>query len=317
MTVALPPADPLSRKPTPANEIDGARMSSQPIGVSAPIPTTPGEDDSGLLLPWLLALLLIAGGGLLFAFRGRFRAVAPEPVPAGAPFAFPPELPPRSFPPAPPSTPLQAPVSGGITVKRPDAFAPRADPVPPRAAPAKAMGIVSTKLRPWLEIDFEPSQAVIDPGQASVQFDVVVTNSGSAPARQVLVEACMVNAGPEQDAELRRFFEAPIGTGDRIAAIPPLGKIALKSAVSLPLDQVRAYEVGGRKLFVPLVAFNALYEWGNSGGQSSAAFILGRSTSAGDGEGEGDGRMAPLRLDLGPRAFRGLEGRRHPLGMRR
>ena len=156
---------------------------------------------------------------------------------------------------------------------------------------------------------------MIDEAQAHVQFDVVVTNSGNAPARQVLVEACMVNAGPEQDAELRRFFDSPVGVGDRIEAIPPLGKIQLKSAVSLPLDQVRAYEVGGRKLFVPLVAFNALYAWGSSSGQSSAAFILGRGTSAADGE--GDARMAPLRLDLGPRIFRELDSRRHSLGLRR
>ncbi|MDP9086169.1 MAG: hypothetical protein M3N02_05310, partial [Pseudomonadota bacterium] len=170
---------------------------------------------------------------------------------------------------------------------------------------------------PWLEIEFEPTRAVIDDAQASVQFDVVVTNSGSAPARQVLVEACMVNAGPEQDGELRRFFEAPVGAGDRIDSIPPLGRISLKSAVSLPLDQVRAYEVGGRKLFVPLVAFNALYAWGSGQGQSSAAFILGRSPTASDAEGDPDAKMAPLRLDLGPRQFRGIEGRRHPLGMRR
>ena len=102
-----------------------------------------------------------------------------------------------------------------------------------------------------------------------------------------------------------------------MAVIAPLARIALKSIVSLPLDQVRAYEVNGRRLFVPLVAFNALYEWGSSAGQTSASFILGRATSSSDGEDEGDSRMAPLRLDLGPRIFRGLEGRRHPLSMRR
>ena len=94
-------------------------------------------------------------------------------------------------------------------------------------------------------------------------------------------------------------------------------RVALKSAVGLPLDQVRAYEIDGRRLFVPLVAFNALYEWGSSAGQTSASFMLGRTTrSSGDGE-EGDSRMAPLRLDLGPRIFRGLEGRRQPLVLRR
>ena len=314
VTVALPPADPLARRPTPAIEGDIPRMSSQPIGNAGLSPAEPLPDDkSGSLLPWILALLAIGGGVLAYAFRGRFRA-SPLRMPALAtgPLPLPRELPPRSFPPAPPPPP-----QGTINVRRPDPFALEPSTTPPAITTARPAGIVSTRLRPWLEIEFEPTRAVIDDNQASVMFDIIVTNSGNAPARQVLVEACMVNAGPEQDAELRRFFDAPVGMGDRIAMIPPLGKIALKSAVSLLLDQVRGYEVGGRRLFVPLVAFNALYEWGSSQGQSSAAYILGRSTSTSEGDGERDGRMAPLRLDLGPRIFRGLEGRRHPLGMRR
>jgi hypothetical protein len=326
VTIALPPADPLSRKPTPAGEGGEPRLSSQPMGPGAPLETANDDDavaGGSSLLPWIVALLLLGGAAIFYAVRTRGRPMA-EPALAGpaVPLPLPRELPPRSFPPAPPPPPAPVPQPrmatpvGGITIKRPDAFAPP-PPAAPVAAPPKPIGIVSTRLRPWLEIEFEPTRAVIDEAQASVQFDVVVVNSGSGPARNVLVEACMINAGPEQEAELRRFFDAPVGQGDRIDSIPPLGRISLKSAVSLPLDQVRAYEVGGRKLFVPLVAFNALYAWGSSEGQSSAAFILGRASRASDGEGDPDAKMAPLRLDLGPRIFRGLEGRRHPLGMRR
>ncbi len=321
VTVALPPAQPvsaspLSSRPTPANEADIPRISSQPLGAGAPLRQS-GDEDSDPTLPWIIALLLAGGAALAFLFRSRWRA---EPARATGPMTLPREMEPRSFPPAPPQpvpepTPLvRAPVIGGITIKRPNAFAP-AETAPPQ--PVRAGGIVSTRLRPWLEIEFEPTRAVIDEARASVEFDVLVVNSGNAPARNVLVEACMINAGPEQDGELRRFFDAPVGAGDRIVAIAPLARIALKSIVSLPLDQVRAYEVNGRRLFVPLVAFNALYEWGSSAGQTSASFILGRATSSSDDEGEGDSRMAPLRLDLGPRIFRGLEGRRHPLGLRR
>ena len=204
--------------------------------------------------------------------------------------------------------------TGGITVRRPAAFAPRQpEPTP---SPVRPVGIVSSRLRPWLDIRFEPSRAVIDEAQASVQFDITVTNSGGAPARNVLVEGVMINAGAEQDIELSRFFEAPVGAGERIDAIPPMGSVELKSAVSLPLEQVRTYDVGGRKLFVPMIAFNALYEWSNGTGQSSASFLLGRSGS-GEAEGDGSSRMAPLRLDLGPRLFRDLDARRHTLGVRR
>ena len=326
VTIALPPADPLSRRATPANDADMPSLSSQPIDSAPPPSSAPlPNDDIGSLLPWLIAVLLLAGGAIAYALRGRLRPTrTAEPALAGGPLALPRELPKREFPPAPPArpeprpdaTPRMAAPPGGITVKRPSPFpAGQPAPAPPTGAPPT--GIVSTRLRPWLEIAFEPSSAVIDEAQASVQFDIIVTNSGNAPARQVLIEACMINAGPDQDAELRRFIDQPVGAGDRINVIPPLGKIALKSAVALPLNQLRAYEVRGRRLFVPLIGFNALYEWGSNKGQSSAGFILGRATSAADGEGETDGRMAPLRLDLGPRVFRGLDSRRHPLAMRR
>ena len=319
VTVALPPADPLTRSPTPANDADGNRLSSQPSGM-APGSEPPTGDDRDALWMGIVGLLLAALGGLIYAFRRRFRPIqALEPAFAAEGLALPSKLAPRSFPPTPPPPPPPSPYppapSGGITVKRP-VLQPATEAGPrPDAVPARAGGIVSTRLRPWLELEFEPTRAVIDGAQASVQFDVVVTNSGNAPARNVLVEACMINASPEQDRELRAFFDRPVGQGDRIDAIPPLARIALKSAVSLPLEQVRAYEVEGRRLFVPLVAFNALYEWGASEGQSSASFILGRGEK--DGEAEPGKRMAPLRLDLGPRVFRELDSRRHALEMRR
>ena len=295
------------------------RLSTRPMAADAPLESALFDDALGGFLPWLIGVLLVAGGAALAWFlRSRSSGAGQiEQALAGGPRPIPRDLPPRIYPPvaSPPVAPRATAPTGGITVKRPNAFAePRPTSAPLPTTP-KPFGIVSTRLRPWLDLSFEPSRATIDETNANVTFDVVVTNSGNAPARQVSVEVCMVNAGPEQDTELRRFFDAPVGAGERIDAIPPLGKIQLKSAVSLPLDRVRAYEVGGRQLFVPLVAFNALYEWGGNAGQSSAAFILGRGSGGADGA--GDSRMAPLRLDLGPRVFHELDARRHSLGMRR
>ena len=334
VTVALPPADPLGTSPTPANENGVAGIAGQPIGATGSL-AADGE-GSARFLPWLIALLLAGGAVVAWLLRARWRREPayddaatfvperPEPVGYASPPAPEPARQPQRAPTAAPL--LRAPVSGGITVKRPDGFAPAAPPPPtPSTTPSlQTMGIVSTRLRPWLEIELVPSRAIVDEAQASVEFDVVVTNSGNGPARHVLVEACMINAGEEQDDELKRFFDAPVGAGDRIDAIAPLSTITLKSAVSLPLAQVRAYEVGGRRLFVPVVAFNALYEWGAGKGQTSASFLLGRATGVSDevpgDEGEAptiDRRMAPLRLDLGPRVFRRLDARRHSMGKRR
>jgi len=168
--------------------------------------------------------------------------------------------------------------------------------------------VVTTSLRPWLDIEFTPGRCVVEDDKATIQFDVTLFNSGSAPARDVLIEASMFNAGPAQDQEIGAFFARPQAEGDRIPAIPPLRRVALKSAVSLTREQLRQFEVAGRKLFVPLVGVNALYRWSGGEGQTSASYVVGRDTQS--------EKMAPLRLDLGPRIFRGLGARRHDASVR-
>jgi hypothetical protein len=61
-------------------------------------------------------------------------------------------------------------------------------------------------------------------------------------------------------------------------------------------------------VLVPVLAFNTLYSWGGSAGQSSASYLLGR-----DRNGE---KLSPFRLDLGPRVFRGLGARLLPGAIR-
>ena len=146
------------------------------------------------------------------------------------------------------------------------------------------------------------------PTDAVLQFDILVTNSGSAPARDVLIEAKMFAAHAGQDQEIAAFFHQPEGAGDRIPGIAPLGKLSLKSAVRMPIEQLHSFEANGRKLFVPLVGFNVLFRSGGGEGQASASFLVGR----GDEEAE---KLAPFRLDLGPRIFRGLSARSHSLGL--
>jgi hypothetical protein len=91
--------------------------------------------------------------------------------------------------------------------------------------------------------------------------------------------------------------------------LPPLKGVELRSSVSLPLDQLRVFEVAERRLFVPLIGLNALYRWSGGAGQTSCSFLIGR-------EGKGE-KMAPFRLDLGPRVFRGLGMREHHVQVRR
>jgi len=287
------PLSPVAVEPAPAE--------AQPASSAAPdgfVEAGP-ESDGGFwsVAPWLLALLAAAAAawyfrrqrsGYAFAGAGHSNFDLTPPAPA-------PDVRPRA--PAPAASPAPAPAP------RPPA-APAADP--PAAAP---VGIVSTRLRPWLEIEFAPERAVIEEGRATIHFDIALFNSGSAPARDVHVEALLFNAGPDQDEAIAAFFSRPTAQGEPIPAIPPLQRLNFRSAVSVSRDQMRIFEAGGRQLFVPLIGFNAIYRWSGGEGQTSVSYLLGRDT---DGE-----KMAPLRVDLGARTFRGLGARAHALGVRR
>lgn len=259
--------------------------------------TSPEVAASGTaqMLPWIAAALALAGAlGWFFLRRPRERyavaagttdlldALVPaEPLPAG-----------------------NAPKPAAADQK---SAHPAAAPTPePKPQPS---GIVSTRLRPWLEFEVTLGRAIVDDKKAALEFHLSVFNSGSIAARNVLVEASLFNAGPHQDAQIQGFFNAPLGQGDPIEAITPMQRISIDSAVILPRDQVQPIEFEGRLLFVPLIAFNALYAWPGGGpGQTSASYLVGKQT---DGE-----KLAPLRLDLGPRLFRNLAVREHELRLR-
>jgi hypothetical protein len=179
-----------------------------------------------------------------------------------------------------------------------------------RAAP-KPAGVVAANLRPWIELELEPSQAVVSDEQAAIAFDVTLFNSGSAPARDVAVEACLINAGQQQDVQLSEFYTSPGEVRDKIPTVAPMTRITLKSAVRLPREAVQEYEVEGRKLFIPMVAVSSRYRWSSGEGQSGASFLVGSATA------KDDAKLGPLRLDQGARGWKKLAARRYEKGIRK
>ena len=124
----------------------------------------------------------------------------------------------------------------------------------------------------------------------------------------MLVEASVFNAGPTQEQDIGAFFAQPVGEGERIAAIPPLQHMTLRSQVVAPRENVQVLDIAERRVFIPLIAFNALYRWSAGDGQTSASYLLGRDTKS--------AKMAPFRLDMGLRIFRGVGARLLPVGLR-
>jgi hypothetical protein len=255
----------------------------------APEPTTStlASEHKFPVVPWLLAILALAAGGAFLFWRNRHREAF-----AGGPQidAFTAPEPARAPAPAPRPAP--------------------AHPAPAPKAPAPAsIGIVSTRLRPWIDLGIDPLRCVLDHEKLIVEFELELFNSGSAPARAVLVEASIFNAGPSQDQQVGNFFASPVGQGERIVVIPPLKRLSIKTQVATPREQLQAYELAGRQVFVPVIGFNALYSWSGGEGQTSVSYLLGRDT-----KGE---KMGPFRLDLGPHIFRGIAARLLPSGVRK
>ena len=267
---------------------------SVPASVPAPgfssepevAPATLAPSQGFPVWPWLLAAVMLGAGGAFLFWRRNMREayaggpqadafVAPEPAPA-----------PRA--PAPASKPV-------------------VEPAPAPAAP-QPVGIVSTRLRPWIEIGFNPLRCTIEKERVIFEFELELFNSGSTPARAVLTRANMFNAGPTQDQDIGAFFADPVNEGERMDVILPMERVQLRPQLGMDIGDLRVLEAGGRKFFVPLIAFTILYERGGGWGQTSVAYLMGRDT-----KGE---KMAPFRLDLGPRIFRGLKATPLPISVR-
>ena len=178
---------------------------------------------------------------------------------------------------------LPAPARVASEPKAPSA--PRPDPVP----------------RPWLEVELVPERATADAEESVVEFELAVRNKGGSPARNVQLQAKLICSTPEQDKEITAFQRKRPGEHKTldIPDIPAGEELRLKGRVDIKRDDIKALRVDQRLLFIPLVAVNAFYQWGTARvGQTSKSFLVGREKT------DDADKMAPFRLDLGPRVYR-------------
>lgn len=152
--------------------------------------------------------------------------------------------------------------------------------------------------------------AAVTPEELQLQVDILLTNSGSAPAREIAVEAIVLNAGPDQGAEIARFYARPDADGQAPDVVPPMGQLALSATLKLPRSAFREYAAGETTVVVPVVALNAGYKAGPTRGRTSAAFLVGRSGTSAE-------KLGPLPTNQGAKGFAKLAARRLPESVRR
>ncbi len=285
------PAEPVVPTPSQLEQALPAPVAEAPVPTPPPTAEAPVPvaEESSQGFPWIYAGFALLLGLLAFGGYRKFRGSAEETaeeVPA----------------PEPAPEPRPQPVA-----------APRPAPAPapqPAAAPAPDGGLVGIQMRPWLELEFRPERAVATLTEASVQFELVIRNRGNAPARNIRIEARMFNAGPEQEQEIGAFYAEPIRerTPPSVPLIPPRDQVQFRTAVTMPKELVREVTVAGRRLFIPTVAFNVVYDWGaNKSGQTSMSYVVGREAET------PTEKMGAFRLDLGPRLYRSVGQRQTKL----
>jgi hypothetical protein len=298
---AASPVAQVSRAPTPASSLtlDLPPVSGETPAsglASAPATFSPQLDSTAATLapaqnwaawPWLL-LALVLGVAAAFLWRRRRAQEALAGGPSIDAYVAPEPAPPAPAPPhpAPPATREARPL----------------------AAP-KPVGVVSTNLRPWVDLEFTPLTVLMEDHQVTFEFELNLYNSGGAPAREVLVEASIFNAGPNQDRDIAAFFAQPAGNGEPTSLIPPLRRMTVRPTLVAPRSGIQPIEFGGRQVFVPLIAFNATYPVAGGEARTSAAYLVG-------GQGKGE-KLKPFPLDIGPRAFTRLGALAMPSAIRR
>ena len=187
----------------------------------------------------------------------------------------------------------------------PAEVAPAAAPPPkPRPEPIK---------RPWLELGLKAERASFTDTEAVVNFELEIANSGASAARNLRIDVKMFNAGAEQDQEIGTFFK----TAGRESTKLNLPEVeagvtgVIQGSVRMARDEMRATRLNERLLFVPVIAVNALYDWGeNRTGQTSRSYLIGRELQ------ESSEKMGAFRVDQGPRIWRTVGQRPHKLAKR-
>ena len=183
----------------------------------------------------------------------------------------------------------------------PTPLPPTPQPKAPPAAPAAA-----TAERPWIDLTLEVRSARLSLMGATIGYTLTLHNRGERSADDILIRTFMANADANQQAQLQLFFAGAVGLPAHSAvSLTPGQRLSLTGELRLLPDQIAPVQMGDRALLIPLIAFDAQYRWSDEpegtpvgSGRTGRAFIVGQEkTPPAD-------RLAPFRVDQGPRQFR-------------
>lgn len=274
-TAPAPIAEPpVVATPAPADPVATPPLQDAPVAPSEP-------PAGGLPWPWLIGGAVVALAAAAW-FLLRRKPVVAESAIEDAPVE---RVQPVETPPPAPPAPEMAPASHGFTVPAP--------PTPAAVAAAR------------LTLEFEALEARSSLVAATVGYRLMIRNEGTIDAENVVVATVMANAEAKQEQALARFFASPADApSHQIGRVGAGDWVEMKGELRLDHNAITPIRVQDKALFIPILAFTAHYTWeGDHRGYSAAAFIVGQESDP------PQERMAPFRLDLGPRQFRSIGSR--------
>lgn len=172
---------------------------------------------------------------------------------------------------------------------------PPAHPAPP-PAPSPSGDPIGFELRP-LAISVAEQGVVLE-------YDLLIGNLGDRQLEGIRVSLAMISANPAQDNWIESFHAVPANApvAQNVVLEPRSGgKIGGKTM--LGFDRIHVVDVGGRKMFVPIVMVDARWRGGLSIRQTGADFMVG---TAGQGM-----KLGPIWLDRGATRVEGLAANRY------
>ncbi len=311
-----PVSEPATSPPpseAPSTDAVSATPQSAPVTAAVPVTTTPSTvtaPETGRAMPlWLSLAVIVVVLGALWALRRKPRGrradradveTVVEPTPE--PFASEPTsttVVAASRPVEPVAAPV-VPAAAAAVPATPAAAAPKflepraKTPPPPPAVP-----------RARVICDLRPLRAGLNLLSATVECELVVTNTGNAPAEAIRTGVALLTAHAGQDTDLARFNAAPVG---RPAAAPfalaPGETRTIRTVAAIARDAIQTMTAANRPMFVPVVATNILYATAGDEAQSARAWSIGieRVDSA---------KLAPFWLDAPARMYTTVAARPH------
>ncbi len=297
--------------PTPVTDAE-----SQPTAPTTTLPsaTTPqstvSEPQTGSAMPlWLSLTAIVVVLGALWALRRKPRGSRSDRI---EPEAYVEPIPERVATPLVTSEPVAPEQAAPPIAAVPQAPAVVASAAPGVVIPAAAPKFLEPRAktppaapRARLTCELRPLRAGLNLLSATVECELVVTNTGTVSAEAIRAGVALLTAHADQDQDLAQFNAAPVVRPIAPPFVLSPGETrTIRTVTAIAREAIRTMTAANRPMFVPVVAANILYATAGDDAQTARAWVVGieRTDSA---------KLAPFWLDGPAKMFTTVAAKPH------